>query len=503
MAYTEPAAERRVLPIALVMGGAALFVALLPFGSKATLAGGIAFLIAVVIALADAAKPVFTWPNAIAALVLVIWFVPIKLYALPIDLPFNLEPYRLYLLVLVFAWVVQTLRHRGRLDAAGQTGAIVLLIGVAIISTAVNFDTLRAGADQSPLNPVFYFISFLLLFVLVASTIDLLPNVDQILRALVVGATVVALFAVYEARTRYNFFDHLSEFVPILDKQEREVLELRGGRLRVHASSQHPIAFGVALIMILPFAMYLAQRAATVARARLWWGAAILCSTAAASTVSRTTVLMVLAMGIVAFRLRREAFVRYWPVLLVLPIAIHFVAPGALGGLYKSFFPKEGLLSDVQGRAGEAGSGRFADVGPGLRIWSESPIVGHGLGSTIAFEREEDHLGLAPIPPVIFDNQYLATLVQLGVLGLLGAILLIWGSVIRLFRAAKHSTGPPGDLLTACAVSCAGFGVAMFFFDAFAFAQTTIVFVFVAALGLRVARLQRQPILVESRITTV
>ena len=48
------------------------------------------------------------------------------------------------------------------------------------------------------------------------------------------------------------------------------MLELRGGRLRVHASSQHPIAIGVALMMILPIAVYLAQRASTVgARAAL------------------------------------------------------------------------------------------------------------------------------------------------------------------------------------------------------------------------------------------
>ena len=79
-------------------GGAAFLVAMLPLGEKATLAGGVAFLIAIVIAVADTAKPVFTWPNAIGALVLVIWFVPIKLYALPIQLPFNLELYRLFLL---------------------------------------------------------------------------------------------------------------------------------------------------------------------------------------------------------------------------------------------------------------------------------------------------------------------------------------------------------------------------------------------------------------------
>ena len=139
------------------------------------------------LALADSAKPVFTWPNAISALVLVIWFVPIKLYALPIELPFNLEPYRLFLLVLVFAWGIQIVIRRGRLDAAGREVAILLLIGVAVVSTIVNFDSLSATADESPVNPVLYFISFLLLFALVASTIDRLPNVEQILRMLVVG----------------------------------------------------------------------------------------------------------------------------------------------------------------------------------------------------------------------------------------------------------------------------------------------------------------------------
>ena len=84
MSYVEPAAPRRALPIALVAGGAAFLVAMIPLGEKATLAGGVVFLFAVALALADSAKPVFTWPNVIAALVLLIWFVPIKLYALPI-----------------------------------------------------------------------------------------------------------------------------------------------------------------------------------------------------------------------------------------------------------------------------------------------------------------------------------------------------------------------------------------------------------------------------------
>ena len=447
MAYSEPAAPRRLLPIALVVGGAAFLVAVVPLGGKATLAGGVAFLITVLLAVADSTMPVFTWPNMIGTLVLVIWFVPIKLYALPIELPFNLEPYRLFLLALVFAWLVQLVVRRGRLDAAGREAAILLLIVVAVVSTIVNFDTLRATADESPVNPVLYFVSFLLLFALVASTIDRMPNVEQVLRALVLGGTVVAIFAIYEARTRYNVFDHLAEWVPILDKQEREVLELRGGQLRVHASAQHPIAMGVGLMMILPIAVYLAKRASTTARSAFWVCAALVCGMATVTTVSRTTVLMAFAMGLVALRLRGASIARYWPTLLILPVAIHLIAPGALGGLAKSFFPKEGLIGDVQGRAGEAGSGRFADIGPGLRLWTEAPVVGHGPGSAITFQREETHLGPAPIPSVIFDNQYMSTLVQLGMLGLIGMIMLVWGSAIRLFRAARRSTGPPSDLL--------------------------------------------------------
>jgi hypothetical protein len=259
---------------------------------------------------------------------------------------------------------------------------------------------------------------------------------------------------------------------------------------------------GVSLMMIIPIIVYLASQALTAARSRLWVCGALVCAMAVVTTVSRTTVLMALAMGLVALRLRGASIVRYWPALLVLPVAIHFVAPGALGGLAKSFFPKEGLIGDVQGRAGESGSGRFADVGPGIRLWTEEPIVGHGPGSEIRFEREETHLGPAPIAAVIFDNQYLSTIIQLGLLGLIGTVMLVWGSALRLLRAARWTTGPPSDLLTACAVACTGFAVGIFFFDAFAFAQCTIVFVFIAALGLRVAQLQhRRPILVESRTT--
>ena len=89
---------------------------------------------------------------------------------------------------------------------------------------------------------------------------------------------------------------------------------------------------------------------------------------------------------------------------------------------HKSFFPEEGLIGDVQGRAGRAApaasptSGRASGSGPRSR----SSATGPGARST--FEREETHLGPAPIAAVIFDNQYMSTLVQLGLLGLIGGV---------------------------------------------------------------------------------
>jgi hypothetical protein len=84
-------------------------------------------------------------------------------------------------------------------------------------------------------------------------------------------------------------------------------------------------------------------------------------------------------------------------------------------------------------------------------------------------------------------------LVTLGVLGL-GAFLwflvpLVW----RLLRASRARVGPTGDLVLACAFCVTAFAVSMYFFDAFAFVQVTMLFFVIAALGLRALDLHGEP----------
>ncbi|MGH3103693.1 MAG: O-antigen ligase family protein [Gaiellaceae bacterium] len=490
MAYSEPV-PRPGVPLAVLAGGTAVLFGSLAYGPKSAAGGAVVFLLACALAAREAASPVVTWPNTIVALALVIWFIPIKLYALPVSLPFQLEPYRLFLLVLLFALVVSVATGGKRLGAAGHGKPVIVLAVVALATTIVNFSDVADASGETPLKPLSYFLGFLIVFVLVCSTIDRLQDVEKLVRVLVLGGAVVALAALFESRTGTNVFDSLDRFLP-LQKEERELVKVRGAQLRVFASAQHPIALGCALVLTLPLALYLAEQAVTKAKTRFWLLAAVVSAAGAVATISRTTVVMLVVMSLLAVGLRGARIARYWPVVLLFPFVVHFVAPGALGTLYNSFFPETGLIGDLTERAGEGGSGRFADLSPGLDAWAREPLVGRGLGSVITTGDDLTRLGVAPPTEIIFDNQYVATLVTTGVLGLAGVIWFVWGSVAKVAGVARRTIGGSGDLLAACSVSCAGFGAAMFFFDAFAFVQATLVFVFIAALGLRVREQRRQ-----------
>jgi hypothetical protein len=486
--YTQPPAVRRGVPLALAALGTFVFLVTIPLGPRATVGGALVLLVACLLALRDTSVPVFTWPNMAATLVLLVWFVPIKTYSLPVDLPFNLEPYRLFLLALIFAWLVGLIGGPSHFSAQGQAYALILFTAVLFTTQIVNFEDVNTGSGEpEALKSLSYFLSFVIVFLLVTSTIDSVPALDKLVRMLVVGAGVVAVAALYDSRFNYNVFEHLHEWIPMLDFHPREVVEERGGRLRVYGSAQHPIALSVALLMAVPLAIYLAGRASTVLRSRLWSGVAVACVAGALSTVSRTTVVMAVAMVLVALWLRGKALLGFWPLLIVLPIVVHFVAPGALGGLYKSFFPKEGLVTSLEGRSGESGSGRFADYGPGLEIWSRSPLVGTGISEqTVPSDLPPGATSGAATADLIFDNQYLNTLVTTGVLGLVAVVWLVWGSVLKLARAARRRLGQPSDLLTACSIAAAGFAASMIVFDAFYFVQCTLFFFMIAAIGFRI-----------------
>ena len=478
------------MPLAIAACGLLAFLVTIPLGPRATAGGALVLLLACVLAMRDTTVPVFTWTNMAVALALLVWLIPIKTYSLPVNLPFNLEPYRLFLLLLVFAWFIGLLGGRSQLSARGQAYSLGLLTLVLFATQIANFDEVNtATGEPEALKALSYFLSFILVYLLVTSTLDSLPAIDKLLRALVFAAAIVAASALYDSRFTYNVFEHLHQWIPVLEYHPREVDAARGGLIRVYASAQHPIALSVALLMMVPLALYVAGRAATSFRKWLWTSAGILCAIGALATVSRTTVVMIVAMIIMGLILRGRALVRYWPLLIVMPFVVHFVAPGAMGGIYKAFFPEEGLVSDLGDRAGQTGSGRIADLGPGLEIWRTSPLVGVGIGEQTIPAEVAPGVPANQAPELIFDDQYLNTLVTMGALGFVAVIWFVWGGVIKLARAARRRLGQPSDLLAACGISAAGFGASMALFDAFSFVQATLLFFLIVGIGFRVRTL--------------
>jgi O-antigen ligase len=456
-------------------------------------------LVACLVAVRDVKAPVFTWPNLIALLVIVVWFIPIRLYTIAISLPFNLEVYRVLLLVLILALLVAVVARRRRLDAAGHGKPMLLLAGVFLASFILN----AGEVDQTEgVKSLSFLLSYLIVFVLVTSVVDTVEQMRRIMAVLVLGAAVIAAAALYEGQSGYNVFDHLNQWIPLLEQLPRDVFEIRGGRLRVFASAQHPIALGAALMMMLPVAAYLMSSARSQGARRLWIVAGIAIAAGAFSTVSRTTVAMGVVGLVVALLLRGRRVVRYWPAVVVLGVVVHVSAPGAIGALWASIFPEEGLVTELGDRAGQGGSGRLADIEPGLELWSQSPLVGHGPGNETGFtitDPAQVSLGQKP-PTIIFDNQYMSTLVALGILGVIGMVWWVGGGAVKLYKAAKRTTGEVGDFIAACAISCAGFAVALLLFDGFFTVQATLTFVFLAALGLRAASQVRRQ---ESEVPSV
>ena len=494
------------LPIVAVIGaGAIALCAGAATGGDAAAAGGIAFFVAVLIGLGQTAYPVVTWPNALAVFIAVLWFVPIKLYRLPVDLPFQLELYRVVLMFLVLGFVIGSLTSKREIETLGAGKPLFVMALAALSSQIVNAQAIDvAGSEGQALKSLSLFLSFIVVFLIFASTLDGFREIERTVATIVLGGVIVAVAALYEGRTNFNPFDHFAEWFPGFVKNPREILELRGGRLRVHASAQHPIALGAVFMMVVPLAMFLYTTAKTQLRKGLWIASLVVVAAGAAATISRTTVVMSIAMAIAAFIVRRQALVRLLPILLVLPILVHAAAPGAIGGLVKSFGSQEGtgFVQSFYGRSGESGSGRLADVGPGLDLWLRSPIIGLGIdnpeiattgATTVSAGTVSAATGQTADVSLIFDDQYLHTLVTLGLVGLVGIVWFVWGAVVKLGRASRLARGYRGDFLAACSVSCAGYGAGMFLFDSIAFIQVTLLLFITAAIGLKAITLPDEP----------
>ena len=462
-----------VVSAGIVLGALGVLTLTVVTGVGAT---AIAPVIALVVALAVAYRTLLTWQALMAGLMLLILFVPIKRYSMGGNLPFELEPYRLYVALVAMLWLTALLADpRIRLRASGLEAPLFLFVSAALGSVIFNGERIsKLAVDAEVTKQLTFFASFVLVFYLIVSVVRTFAHVERLVSVLVGGSAVVALFSIFEARTGFNIFDHLSTVVPVLQSENNvpgaENIT-RGGNTRVFGSAQGPIALGAAFALVLPLGVYLGIRFRQVR----WWIATALLGLGALATLSRTSILMLMLIMIVFLWLRPRQTKRFWPILVPALIVIHFLLPGTIGTIRSSFFPSEGLIAQQSNNAGGRGSGRIADLGPALDEFSQTPIVGQGYGTRLTGrERANAH---------ILDDQWLKTLLETGLLGFSAWLWLFTRSVRRLGRAAKEDQSDEGFLFVAFAASVAAFAFGMLLYDAFSFIQVTFLLFIVLALS--------------------
>jgi polysaccharide biosynthesis protein PslJ len=444
-----------------------LSVAVVTNDSPALIAPALALIILVSLAY----QTLLAWRNLVALMLLVILFIPMRRFILPGSLPFQLDPFRLLVAFVLAGWIASLLVDaRVRLRRSGLELPLLLILATSVASVVANAD--RVGRNGSEVGKsLSYLLSYVVVFFVIVGVARRGKDLDFLIKVLVGGASIVAAGAIVESRTHFNIFDEFASAVPLLRQQEDAALigDLSRG-YRAFASAQHPIALSAALVLVLPLSLYLIKHLGQ----RRWWIAAGLLLAGAFASVSRTSVMMLLAVGLVLIWLQPRELKRLWFALIPALFFVHLALPGTLGTIKQSFYPSEGLIEQQSVDIG-SDQGRVADIAPTLERLSEDPLFGVGYATRVARAPGEDGR--------ILDDQWLGTLLDTGVPGALAWLWLMLRSLRRLGRAARDDPSTQSWLPTAFAASVAAFAFGMFFFDAFAFIQVTLLFFVLLAFG--------------------
>jgi hypothetical protein len=235
-----------------------------------------------------------------------------------------------------------------------------------------------------------------------------------LLRVIVVCASVVALVGILQFLVGFDLTPylrppgmHFTAFDPI-------VLN-RSGMRRVSGTAAHPIEFGVFCAMALPLAIHLAFRGgASRRRSGFWWACVGLIAAGLMFSVSRSAILAATSVAVVLF-IGWPGRRRLWMAVASLGFLafIKVISPGLLGA-FVSLFRNAGNDDSVRYRT--------HDYATAQELISSHLLLGRGIGTWYAPKHE------------VFDNQYLLTLVDSGVIGLvtfLGIVLAAMYSAAR------------------------------------------------------------------------
>jgi polysaccharide biosynthesis protein PslJ len=413
-------------------------------------------------------------PWLLAGFLVMIFLVPFDSIIFKVHMPANATFDRVFLVLMIAVFVASRAVHgRSGIRRRLTPVEIAMLVfgGISLLSIVLNIDRIYQQNQLSFVEKGFsQLLAFGAFFFVVIATVrgDEVPAYARLVTAL---ACITAVGVIYEGRTGTNLF--FTWFATLL----RPVAAvgnppMDGTGALISGPTQHPLALASMLTIALPFAvMPLLEPRRPIERLKYLLAIGLILG-ADFSTNEKTAFFAPIAAIIVLAAYNRR-ILRWMPIAIIVLIpVIHVASPGALGNI-NSILPWSS-----SGRGGsdftDGRSDDYAAVAPDIL---NNLIIGRGSG-TLDTSNWRTYR--------ILDNNYLDTLFQVGIVGLISFLAIVFCAIMTSHGVIKRGgvRGPPA---LAAAAGCAAFGVVSATYDASGFPQAVYSFLFVAGLAAVVA----------------
>ena len=349
-------------------------------------------------------------------LVVVLLGVPSELIVAPLGAAGT--PAQIIGICLLVLWVISRLAPRQGAEGVGPVKWLLLFLVVALMLSYIKGtgQPLSSEEKSSADRAVLTLMAWSGMLLALADGVETKARLDRLLRLLSGGVVGIAVLGMVQFFLGIDIA-HLFTIPGLTANHDFGSLVQRSDFRRVSGTTLHPIEFGVVLSMVLPLIVHYAIQARGAARWR-WAAAAGIVAFALPMSVARTAMLGGAVAVAVAFwswprRVKIRVGLLIPPGLLAMSVAV----PGLLGTI-KSLF--------LNASTDPSTLGRLDDYNAVWYYFGLEPWTGRGVGTFI------------PSLYRTLDNQYLGTLVESGIVGLVALLALLGGGVLTAFVIAER-----------------------------------------------------------------
>jgi polysaccharide biosynthesis protein PslJ len=331
------------------------------------------------------------------------------------------QPVRVAMMVFVFAVVASYLAMALRPTPTAEAR----LSDAAVLSVCAWLGVLLVAADAIPTR----------------------DRLDTLLQRLVAAAGALASLGILQFVT-HNTITNYIQIPGLRDNASLVALYARDGFSRVSGTAIHPLEFGAVLTMCLPLALHYAFSDTSRSAMRRWYPVAAI-ALAIPISISRSAVfstMIILAVLLPTWSPLRRKHVYIG--LAILVASVFVLIPGLLGTITRLF---TGLSSDSSTQS------RTGSFSLAMQFIRRAPLFGRGIGTFSPAYR-------------ILDDQYLGTLIETGIVGLVSLLALLLTGIRQGFVIRARSSNPSDrDLAVSLAASLTAALVSLATFDTFSF----------------------------------